>query len=100
MPRSFEPPLQEGFVEIDGGVRERGEDEHLLVRLAELVVGGVGNPGTDELLEFVHLGVGGRSHVLRCVEQDAKLILVLLQLLQPIVEAKMFELVFQLATDL
>lgn len=95
-------PREERLVEIDGGVGERGEDEHLPVRLAVLVEGRVRDLGRDEPLEFGQLGVRGRRDVLRGVQQDAELVLVFLDVFEPVlavIQLQVFQPVLELAAD-
>jgi hypothetical protein len=80
-------PVEQRFIEVGGGVRERGEDEDFPVRLAELVRGRLGDLGGDELLEFGQLGVGRGRDVPRGVVEDAELVLVALERLEPAVVA-------------
>ena len=74
-----------------------------LVGLAELV--GVMDCATfrgDEFFELQQLGVGFRRHILRGVVKDAELILVLLQILQPVsalIQFKVFEAILEFAAD-
>jgi len=54
-------PVEQRFIEVGGGVGERGEDEDFPVRLAQFVGRGFGDLGGNELLEFGQLGVGTGS---------------------------------------
>ena len=60
-PEFFLGPLHKGVVEIAGRIGKGGEHEDLLVWLAELVRGGLGNFGGDELFQFLQFRVGLRA---------------------------------------
>ena len=95
-------PFEERIVEVTSGVRERGENEDFLVRLAELVGGGLGDFGGNELLELRELGVGFGSDILRGFEEDSNLVLVLLEIIQPVlpvIQLQVVEAVFEFAAD-
>ena len=89
-------PLGELLVEICGGVGEGGEDEHLSIEPPVLCGRRVLHLFRDERFEFGKLRIALGRHGLRGIEQDRELVLVLLEILQPVIEAQVFEPIFEL----
>ena len=80
-------------------VGERSEHEHLLVQLTTFVRGGTFDLAPNEELQLFELGVALGGDGFGGGVKQTQLLLVLLQIFEPLIKMQMLQTIFEFAAD-